>query len=237
MTFLQTKKREFLDCQVTTIPFAVAALRPLKKLYEDTSANTLETDVRMGRKSHEDYDGFAGAQMRWHFANSAKAIDIFRAVVDGSNLKHAREIVGSRPNLVRIVQASIIEIMGSYPPGVWHSDFTDNELGAGESATMLTPLVTFQRNFGGLEVTAVKRGMPLDFDDYSHVYRYRDGEAVLFDGATMIHRTQSYHAKATARRLLVCWQFANTYRRLRPAFKRIGDRNGDPMFFFPHRKP
>jgi hypothetical protein len=228
------KKREFLDCQVTTIPFAVNALRPLKKLYNDIHAGTLEAGVRIGRKSHEDYDGFQGVQMRWHFANSAKAIGIFRDVVDGCNLKRSREIVGNCVDSMRVVQASIIEIVGSYPPGRWHSDFTDSELGADQSATMLTPLFTFQRNFGGLEVTAVTRGMPLDFDDFSHVYRYRDGEAVLFDGSEMIHRTQSYRAKATARRVLVCWQFGDTCRRLRPVLKRIGDRNGDPMFFFPH---
>jgi len=99
---------------------------------------------------------------------------------------------------------------------------------------MLTPLFTFQPSFGGLEVTAAKRGMQLDFDEYSHVYRYRDGEAVLFDGSVMIHRTQRYRAKTTATRVLVCWQFADTCRLLRPALRRIGKRNGDPMFFFPH---
>jgi hypothetical protein len=228
------KKQEFLDCQVTTIPFAAEALHPLRKLYGDIYAKTLESGVRMGRKSHEDYSGLEGVTMRWHFASSAKAISIFRAVVDGCNLKQAREIVGRKPNLVRIVQASIIETVGSYPLGRWHSDFTDKELGADQSATMLTPLFPFQRNFGGLELTAVKRGMPLDFDEFSHVYRYRDGEAVLFDGSEMIHRTKSYRAKATARRVLVCWQFADTSRRLRPALRRIGNRNGDPMFFFPH---
>jgi hypothetical protein len=228
------KKQQFLDCQITTISFAVNALRPLKRLYRDIYANSLESGVQIGRKSHEDYVGIEGVKMCWHFANSAKAIGIFRAVVDGCNLKRARKIVGSHPYQMRIVQASIIETVGNYPLGRWHSDFTDNELGMDQSATMLTPLFSFQRNFGGLEVTAVKRGMPLDFDEYSHVYRYRDGEAVLFDGSGMIHRTQRYHAKATARRVLVCWQFADTSHRLRPALSRIGNKNGDPMFLFPH---
>lgn len=228
------EKLEFLTCQVTTISFPVKALRPLKKLYEDIRAGTVGRGVKMGRKEHEDYRGFEGVKMRWYFANSTKAIAIFRAVVDGSDLGRARKIVGSRADLVRVVQASFIEIVGSYPLGRWHSDFTDSDLGLNQSATMLTPLFTFQRNFGGLEVTAVQRGMALDFDEYSHVYRYRDGEAVLFDGSGMIHRTQSYRAKATALRVLVCWQFADTRRRLRPALRRIGQRNGDPMFCLPH---
>jgi hypothetical protein len=225
---------EFIDCQVTAISFAAKALGPLKKLYRDIHVNALERGVRMGKKEHEDYSGFEGVKMRWYFANSPKAISIFRGVVDGCNLKRAREIVGTCPDLVRIVQASIIEVVGSYPRGRWHSDFTDKELGLNQSATMLTPLFTFQRNFGGLELTAVKRGMPLDFDEYSHVYRYCDGEAVLFDGSGMVHRTQSYRANAMARRVLVCWQFADTCRVLRPALKRIGNRTGDPMFFVPH---
>jgi len=228
------KKREFVDCRVTVIPFAASALLPLRKLYAEIAGNALDAGVQIGRKSHEQYAGFEDVRMRWHFANSARAIGIFRAVVDGCDLRRAREIVGHRPDFMRIVQASFVEIVGSYPPGRWHSDFTDEGLGADESATMLTPLFTFQRNFGGLEVTAVERGMPLDFDDYAHVYRYHDGEAVLFDGSAMIHRTQSYRAKAAARRVLVCWQLADTSRRLRPVLKRIGDRNGDPMFFFPH---
>jgi hypothetical protein len=228
------QQAEFLACQVTTIRFPVEALRPLKKLYADICTNRVEPDLGIGRKEHEAYSGFEGVKMRWYFANSARAIGIFRAVVDGCDLRRAREIVGNRPEFMRIVQASLIEVEGSYPVGRWHSDFTDRDLGPNRSATMLTPLFTFQRNFGGLEVTAVKRGMPLAFDDYSHVYRYRDGEAVLFDGSGMIHRTQAYRAKATARRVLVCWQFADTSRRLRPALKRIGKRNGDPMFCSPH---
>lgn len=228
------RKQEFLDCQITTIPFALNALHPLRRLYRDIYANTLQSGVQIGRKSHEDYAGSQGVNMHWHYANSANAIRLFRAVVDGCNLKMARTIVGNSPHQMRIVQASIIETVGSYPLGRWHSDFTDDELGFDQSATMLTPLFPFQRNFGGLVLTAVQRGMPLDLDEYSQVYRYRDGEAVLFDGSGMIHRTQSYHAKATARRILICWQFADASKRLRPALSRIGRRNGDPMFLFPH---
>jgi hypothetical protein len=235
MGLLQMKeKHEFLTCQVSTISFDVNALCPLKKLYEDIHANTLERGVKIGRKEHEHYSGLEGVKMRWYFAKSVKAIAIFRAVVDGCELRRAREIVGSCAGFMRVVQASLIETVGSYPLGRWHSDFTDRDLGLNQTATMLTPLFTFQRNFGGLEVTAVKRGMPLDLDEYSHVYRYHDGEAILFDGTGMIHRTQSYHATGTARRVLVCWQLADTCRRLRPALRRIGRQNGDPMFCVPH---
>lgn len=228
------EKRDFATCHVTTIAFDVRALRPLVKLYADIRGDTVPRGIEIRRKEHEDYGGCEGVNMRWYFANSDTAIAIFRSVVDGCELRRAREIVGNQPALMRIVQASFIETVGSYPVGRWHTDFTDPDLEPNQTATMLTPLFPFQRSFGGLEVTAVKRGMPLDPDEYSHVYRYRHGEAVLFDGTGMIHRTQSYQAKATARRVLVCWQLADAGRRLRPALRRIGKRNGDPMFYSPH---
>jgi hypothetical protein len=230
------EKLDFQSCQLTALTFDVRALRPLKTLYEQVCASTLPRGVTIGRKDHEEYSGFERVSMSWYYANSPRAIAIFRAVIDGCELKRAREIVGSRPDFMRVVQASFIVTVGSYPRGRWHVDFTEQDLGTNQSATMLTPLFTFQRNFGGLEVSAVKRGMSLDVEEYSQVYRYRDGEAILFDASGMIHRTESYRAGATARRVLVCWQFADTSRRLRPALRRIGRRNGDPMFCSPHSR-
>jgi hypothetical protein len=232
-----TLKQEFREHQVTTIRFAVSALDELRNLYRQIGENALPRSVRIGRKDHQDrdvYGGFGAVKMRWYSANSVAAMRIFRRVLDGSCLAKVRDIVGERRDRVRVVQAHIIEIEGSYPPSPWHSDFTDKELGLHRSATVLAPLFTFQRNFGGLEMSVVERGMPLDFDRFAHVYRYRDGEAVLFDGVGMVHRTQSYRAKANARRVLACWQLADTSRALRPALLRIGKRNGDRMFFLPH---
>jgi hypothetical protein len=159
---------------------------------------------------------------------------IFRNVFDGCSLRQIREIFGTKRDLVRVVQANIIEIRGGYPTGRWHSDFTDVGLGVGESGTLLTPLFTFKAHFGGLETTGAKRGVSDDYDGQSEVYRYRDGEAVLFDGSAMIHRTQSYTAAEDERRILVSWQLADTRPALIPVLRRIGKRNGDPMFFSSH---
>jgi len=234
------KKLEFREHQATTLRFAVSALDALKTLYRQIHEHRLPRGVRIGRKDHQDrdvYGGFSGVKMRWYSANSRAAMRIFRSVLDGSGLAQARDIVGDRRGRVRVVQAHIIEIEGSYPVGPWHADFTDPELGLSQSATMLTPLLTVQPNFGGIEMSVVTREMTLDFDRFAHVYRYREGEAVLFDGAGMVHRTQGYRAKATARRVLACWQLADTSRVHRRALRRIGKRNGDRMFFHPHDDP
>jgi hypothetical protein len=194
----------------------------------------LEPEVEIGTKLHVEEPGFETVSMRWFFANSEKAMHIFRDVLDGCSLRQTREIFGTCPDLVRVVQANIIEIRGRYPVGRWHSDFTDKQLGAGECATLLTPLFSFKPHFGGLETTRAKRGVSDDYDGQSEVYRYRDGEAVLFDGSAMIHRTQSYEAEESERRVLVSWQLADTRPALLPILSSVGKRNGDPMFFSTH---
>jgi hypothetical protein len=171
--------------------------------------------------------------MRWFFANSESAIKIFRDVLDGCSLRSAREIFGSSYASTTVVQANLIEVRGSYPLGTWHSDFTDEALKSGESATLLTPLFTLKPHLGGLEITHAQRE-DLDYDNRAEVYQYKDGEAILFDGSAMIHRTQSYSAALEDRRVLISWQLADTRSELRPILARIGIRNGDPMFFSDH---
>jgi hypothetical protein len=229
-----TKEQQFQIQNITTLKFSARALQPLRNLYEELSGDT-GPSVEMGLKLHEDGPGFEGVQMRWYFANSRAAISLFRRVFDSCNLARARDIVGTRKDLVRVVQANLIELKGSYPLGTWHSDFVDEALSAGDSATILTPLYRLRANIGGLQTTSLKResGSP-DYDDYADVYRYKEGEAVVLDALAMIHRTQSYRASPKARRVLVSWQIADTRRNMRDALRHIGQRNGDPMFLFPH---
>jgi hypothetical protein len=230
-----TREQQFRTQNITTLKFSARALQPLRRLYEEVSAENGCPNVDMGLKLHEDGPNFEGVQMRWYFANSRSAISLFRRVLDSCNLALARSIVGTRKDLVRVVQANLIEIKGGYPIGSWHSDFVDDALRPGDSATILTPLYRLQANLGGLETTSVKRESgSLDYDDHANVYRYREGEAVVFDALAMIHRTQSYRARPSARRVLVSWQIADTRRCMRDVLRRIGRRNGDPMFLFPH---
>lgn len=227
----------FEQAEMCTIRFDIAALRPLQKLYWQIYAGMLAPEVEMGLKLHEEAACFADTKMRWFFANSERAMAIFRDALDGSELRACRQLFGRRFDLNRVVQGNLIETRGGYPRGTWHSDFTDDEIRAGTCITVLTPLFPFQPHFGGLEVTSAKRGISTEYDAQATVYRYQSGEAVVFDGATMIHRTQQYHAGADERRLVVSWQLADTSRKLRPMLSRIATRNGDPMFYSPHLKP
>src|SRR5215216_2513890 len=128
MTPSLRKKQEFIDCHVTTLRFAIGALKPIRQLYASIQSGCFARGMQMGRKEHEVYSGFAGVRMRWYFANSPKAIGLFRSVLDDCKLKAARTIVSDNPDRVRVVQASIIEVRGSYPTGRWHSDFADEDL-------------------------------------------------------------------------------------------------------------
>jgi hypothetical protein len=230
-----TKRQEFIKQNITTLKFSTKALEPLRKLYEILAGELEPPSVKMGLKLHEDGPNFEDVRMRWYFANSREAISLFRDVLDSCNLAFAREIVGTRKDLVRVVQANLIEIRGGYPRGTWHSDFMDDALHPGDSATILTPLYPLQTGLGGLETTTAKRQSgPFNYDDFSKAYRYQEGEAVVFDAFAMIHRTQSYRAKPSALRVLVSWQIADTRRSMRRILERIGRRNGDPMFLFPH---
>jgi hypothetical protein len=230
-----TREQQFRTQNMTTLKFSARALDPLRRLYEELSSETGCPSVDMGLKLHEVGPGFKRVQMRWYFAKSRSAIALFRRVFDSCNLVVARSIVGTRKDRVRVVQANLIEIKGGYPKGPWHSDFVDKALCPGDSATILTPLYRLQANLGGLETTSVKRDSEsLDYDGHADVYKYREGEAVVFDALAMVHRTQSYRARPSARRVLVSWQIADTRRHMPDVLRRIGRRNGDPMFLFPH---
>ncbi len=230
-----SKKKDFQDKGITKLVFSYDALEPLRQLYINIHNDQLPADIEIGVKAHEDYSNeFNHVSMRWYFAKSPKSLKIFRDVLDGCELALSRDIIGNDRNNMRVVQANIIETIGSYPTCRWHSDFYDEELGFNESATMLTPLFPFKSYFGGLETTSVLRGGSLDYDDYATVHKYREGEAILFDGTATIHRTQSYKGEKNDKRILVCWQFGSAREEMRPILSRIGERNGDPMFFHGH---
>lgn len=230
-----SKKSEFRESPVTKLRFSYDALAPIRELYHDFLSERLPDDVDIGIKAHEDYsEEFKDVKMRWYFAKSQRAIDIFREVLDGCELHLVRSIVGDDLSKMRVVQANIIEIVGSYPEGRWHSDFTDEKLQLNQSATLLTPLLDFKSHFGGLETTSVLRGESLDYDENATVHKYEAGEAILFDGTGTIHRTQSYKAAPDDKRVLVCWQFGEIDEDMEPVFSRIGEKNGDPMFMHAH---
>jgi hypothetical protein len=212
----------------------VSALRPLQKLYWTFYADLLDPDVNIGVKLHDETPGLENTSMRWLFANSEAAISIFRDVLDQCQIHSCRELFGSALASVRVVQANLIEIRGGYPLGTWHTDFTDDEIEPGTCVTVLTPLFDFQPTHGGLQLTTAKRGVSTDYDGQARTYRYASGQAIVFDGSAVIHRTEAYDADKTDRRILVSWQLADTSPELQPMLNRIASRNGDPMFYSLH---
>lgn len=230
-----SKKSEFLTKGVTKLAFSFDALEPIRALYLDILSDSLESSVDIGIKAHEDYsEEFNSVSMRWYFAKSPEALKIFRDVLDGCELVLSRDIIGNDRGTMRVVQANIIETIGSYPTGRWHSDFYHEGLVGNESGTLLTPLFPFQPYFGGLETTSAHRDDYNNYDELSAVHKYKEGEAILFDGTETIHRTQSYKAHQNDKRILVCWQFGCTRDELQPILTKIGENNGDPMFFHEH---
>lgn len=230
-----SKKQEFINTGVTKLSFSFESLDPIRQLYFDIMNDNLEPPIDIGIKSHEDYsEEFKNVRMRWYYAKSREALNIFRNVLDGCELALSRDIIGLSRETMRVVQANIIETVGSYPTGRWHSDFFHESLGANESGTLLTPLFPFQPYFGGLETTSAHRDEYNQYDELMTVHKYKEGQGILFDGTSTIHRTQSYNAYPGDKRILVCWQFGCTRDEMQPVLTRIGENNGDPMFFYEH---
>lgn len=230
-----SKQEEFLNSGITKLAFSFDALEPIRQLYFDIMTDGLDPSVDIGIKSHEDYSAeFKDVNMKWYYAKSPAALNIFRNVLDGCELALSRDIIGSDKNTMRVVQANIIETVGSYPTGRWHSDFHHPKLATNESGTLLTPLFPFQPYFGGLETTSAHRDEYDAYDELATIHQYKEGQGILFDGTSTIHRTQSYKAFSGDKRILVCWQFGCTREELQTVLSEVGANNGDPMFFHAH---
>ena len=95
----------------------------------------------------------------------------------------------------------------------FHVDYGQREIPAGVTGTMLTPLIEVQAPFGHLDCREGLR----EFE-----YRYRIGEAILFDGK-FEHRPQVAGSPAGAARVLVSWSIATEDERYRFAIQRVID--------------
>ena len=228
------KKGEFVSNRFTTIKFSNDALSPIRQIFYNLRDRGYDPTDDIGIKLHESDNGeFEGVNMLWAFAKSNEAMRFFRKILDGCELSIARDLIGENRENMRVVQSNIIVVRGSYPEGKWHSDMTDRELGSNQCATLLAPLFTMPDYIGGLEITSASRET-LQYDEFSSVYKYQNGEAILFDGSSMLHRTQAYNARADELRVLMCWQLADVNERTTHVLQRIGRKNGDPMFLEAH---
>ncbi|ASA57620.1 hypothetical protein [Vibrio gazogenes] len=229
------KPAEFQTNGITKLKFSNDCLSPLRSLYYNLRENGFEPNDDIGIKLHDDsVTGHQKVQMRWFFAKSNESIKLFRDVLDGCELSLIRELTGVKKEKMRVVQANIIETRGSYPEGRWHSDMVDEELRENQSITVLTPLFTLEDHIGGLDTSNIHRD-ELDYDKDMEQHNYEDGEAIAFDGTAKIHRTSSYTASDDDIRLLVCWQLADCSKEMKQPLRRVGKRNGDPMFLHKHK--
>ena len=150
------------------------------------------------------------ANMTWHYATSPAALAAFQRCLTESNLAESLSIVDGDS---RLLAACFVVVQGETPGQDFHVDYGQREIPAGVTGTMLTPLIEVQAPFGHLDCREGLR----EFE-----YRYRIGEAILFDGK-FEHRPQVAGSPAGAARVLVSWSIATEDERYRFAIQRVID--------------
>lgn len=148
--------------------------------------------------------------MTWHHAMSPAAFDEFQHCISVSNYAESLSIEDGDSRLL----AACFVVEGDTPDQNFHVDHGQREIPAGVTSTMLMPLKTIEAPFGHLDCREVRR----EFED-----RYRNGEAVLFDGK-FEHRPQVPGSPERAARVLVSWSIATEDERYRFAIQRVIDR-------------
>ena len=197
-----TKEAQFREKLFTELSFGVCHLRPLRRLYEQLREDRLDAD-----RSFHVLTGLH-PNMVWYYAANPRTLAVFGDCLEESNLRRSLSIVSGDPGLLA---ACFIVVEKGLPAMEFHIDYGEQEIPAGVSSTMLTPLYAFEDHFGNL-----------DYRDGSTKaeYRYRLGRAILFDGK-FSHRTQSYRCDGRSERVLVSWSIASRKPRYRSAIRRV----------------
>lgn len=147
--------------------------------------------------------------MTWHYASNPRTLAAFNLCLTDSRLRESLTIVHGGSKLLA---ACFVVVRGDTPLQDFHMDYGDRGIPAGVTGTMLTPLIAFDEGFGHLDY---REGIE-EFE-----YRYRMGDAILFDGK-FEHRAQAAHT-GVATRVLVSWSIATDDERYRFAIGRIID--------------
>lgn len=158
---------------------AVAALHALaEKMYSSSS----------GRNSFVRAGGLNGAfpeTMAWHWATDAHGMEPFQPAAEAITSQLGQDF--------HLVAASLVVADGDCPVGAsrMHVDFGPPSIPKYVAATALLPVhpQVFPELEGSLEYR------PWDGEGEVVVQRYREGEAVVFDGK-LAHRTQPFTAEA-----------------------------------------
>ncbi len=199
-----THSERFEEHLFTEIEFDSRKLGPLRRLYRQMRRDCLgvEFSFRAAPGLH--------ANMTWHYASSPRALDVFRRCITGSGLRESLLVVHGNSELLA---ACFVVVQGDTPVLDFHMDYGEREIPSGVTGTMLTPLLAFDEQFGHLDC---REGLE-EFE-----YRYRLGDAILFDGK-FEHRSQASRIDGTATRVLVSWSIATNDVRYRFAIGRIID--------------
>ena len=199
-----THAERFDEHLFTELQFSSRHLSPLRRLYRQMSRGCLGADY-----SFRESPGLH-ANMTWHYASNPHTLEAFRHCLTGSQLAESLSIVHGSSQLLA---ACFVVVQGDTPAMGYHVDYGEREIPAGVTGTMLTPLIAFSESFGHLDC----REGPEEFE-----YRYRIGDAILFDGK-FEHRSQASSSEGAAARILVSWSIATNDVRYRFAIDRIID--------------
>ncbi len=199
-----TRAQHFKEHLYTELTFKARHLSPLRRLYRQMQAGCL------GERFTFEASAGLHANMTWHYATSPAALAQFQRCLSESHLAESLSIVDGDS---RLLAACFVVVQGETPGQDFHVDYGQREIPAGVTGTMLTPLIEVQPPFGHLDCREGLR----EFE-----YRYRIGEAILFDGK-FEHRPQVAGSPAGAARVLVSWSIATEDERYRFAIQRVID--------------
>lgn len=197
-----THAKRFEEHLFTELQFSPRHLGPLRRLYRQLRGGCLGADF-----SFRESPGLH-ANMTWHYASSPQALEAFRLCLTGSDLNESLSIVDGNSQLLA---ACFVVVQGDTPTLDFHVDYGEREIPAGVTGTMLTPLLALDEQFGHLDY---REGL----EEFQ--YRYRLGDAILFDGK-FEHRSQASDSGGSKTRVLVSWSIATNDVRYRFAIDRI----------------
>ena len=205
-----TRAQQFQDHLFTELAFRARHLSPLRRLYRQMLSDCL------GEQFSFHASPGLHANMTWHYATSPPTLAAFHRCLTDSDLGESLSIVHGDS---RLLAACFVVVEGDTPVLDYHVDYGQAEIPAGVTGTMLTPLIAFEPPFGHLDCRDGTR----DFE-----YRYKVGDAILFDGK-FEHRSQAAGSVANQARVLVSWSIATEDTRYSFAIKRVIDSQRPPL--------
>ncbi len=192
----------FKERLFTELQFSPRHLSPLRRLYRQMRGDVLGEDF-----SFHEVPGLH-ENMTWFYASSPSTLAAFLRCLTNSHLRESLTLVEGNAELLA---ACFVVVRGDTPQMDFHVDYGQQEIPAGVTGTLLTPLIEFDEEFGHLDY---REGV------VEHEYRYQRGDAILFDGK-FEHRSQEAPSQGGLDRILVSWSLATMDARYQFAIRRV----------------